>query len=97
MLFLLKGWTFRLKLRALLKVTRMPGGARSRGAAGPRVTVKSCHPLSGHLTRGRVLLAREGGLGWGGQGAPARTQVQLCILLEALVVLLQKLETPASS
>ena len=81
MLFLLKGWTFRQKLRALLKVTRVPGGARSGGAAGPRVTVKSCHSLSGHLTRGLVLLAREGELGWGGQGASAKTQVQFCILL----------------
>ena len=48
----------------------------------PRVTVKSCPPLLGHATRGgHVLLAREGELGWGGQGASAKMQIQFCILL----------------
>lgn len=61
---------------------RVAGGAGRGGAARPRVTVKSCPPLLGHVTRGgHVLLAREGELGWGGQGASAKMQIQFCILL----------------
>lgn len=98
MLFLLKGCTLRLKLRALLKVTRVPGGARSGGAAGPRVTVKSCHPLSGHLTQGATCFL-QGKVSWAGVGRapPPRRRSSSAFCWEALMVLLQELETPASS
>lgn len=78
---LLKGQTFRLKLRALLKITREwlvgPGG---EGQLGPGSLSRAALPFRPPLTADHVLLAREGELGWGGQGASTKTPVGLCIL-----------------
>ena len=51
------------------------------GQLGPGSLSRAALPSGPSHTGGHVLLARAGELGWGGQGASTKTQLQLCILL----------------
>lgn len=77
---------------------RVAGGAGRGGAAGPRVTVKSCPPLPGHLSW-RAMCFLQGKVSWAGVGRapPPRRRSGSAFCREALLVLLKELEMPASS
>lgn len=96
---LLKGWTFRLKLRALLKITReWLVGLGGEGQLGPG-SLSRAALLFWAMSHGGATCFLQGKVSWAGVGRvpPPRCRSSSAFCWEALVVLLKELQTPASS